>query len=327
MRIYVWRLALFVLVASPLWPAGSSTSESSFQLSPAPIPYPYFDPGTTDGKIDISYVNLSLSGYTFNGLSVFGKARKAFTDTLALDGMAGLMYLTGNMPGIGPISPLPAYSAAGAFLGYYTPIPAKTGTATALTVSFSGNAEVQVIRTPFFNAIVFAGPALNITSFTLKTVYNKYYAPTGTTYTGFTDTLTTTIMLGGLQAGMQVDIPLGTMIRVSPFFLVSSLGGSGTITDDPGTKTSDAYSGSYEIPSSTTVSTGFDVFLNEISIGAMAQSGKSSQTGGNSSYYQLTVGYRFTSKEAAAEPAKTETPTEGAREEKTPAPAPGKPKR
>ena len=168
MRIYVWRLALFVLVASPLWPAGSSTSESSFQLSPAPIPYPYFDPGTTDGKIDISYVNLSLSGYTFNGLSVFGKARKAFTDTLALDGMVGLMYLTGNMPGIGPISPLPAYSAAGAFLGYYTPIPAKTGTATALTVSFSGNAEGQVIRTPFFNAIVFAGPALNITSFTFS---------------------------------------------------------------------------------------------------------------------------------------------------------------
>lgn len=312
MRIYIWLLLLLVFAMSPLWPASSSTSESSFQLSPAPIPYPYFDPGTTDGKVDVSYVNLSLAGYTFNGLSIFGKARKAFTEMLALDGMAGLMYLTGEMPGIGPISPLPAYSAAGAFLGYYTPIPAKTGTATALTVSFSGNAEVQVIRSPLFNAIVFAGPALNITSFTLKTLYNKYYVPTGTTYTGFTDTLSTSIMLGGLQAGMQIDIPLGSMIRVSPFFLVSSLGGSATITDDPGTKTSDAYSGSYEIPSSTTVSTGFDVFLNEISIGAMAQSGKSSQTGGNSSYYQLTVGYRFTSKEAAAEPVKEEAPPEPA---------------
>jgi len=39
--------------------------------------------------------------------------------------------------------------------------------------------------------------------------------------------------------------------------------------------------------------------------GAMAQSGKSSQNGGNASYYQLTVGYRFTSSEAPAE-AKTE---------------------
>jgi hypothetical protein len=321
MRIPVRLIIPAIISCSALWAANSSSSESNFQLSPAPIAYPYFDPGTTDGKVDVSYVNLTLSDYTFSGLSLYGKARKAFTDMFALDAMLGLLYLSGNLPGIGPISPLPAYSATGSFLGYYTPIPAKTGTATALTVSLCGNAEVQLIRSPLFNAIVFAGPALNMTSFTLKTVYNKYYAPTGTTYTGFTDTLTTTIMMGGLQVGMQIDIPLGSMVRVSPFMVLSSLSGSATISDDPGTKTTDAYAGSFEVPASTTISTGFDIFVNEISIGAMAQSGKSSQTGGNSSYYQLTVGYRFTSKDAAVESEKT-VPAQPAvvSEEKKPAP-------
>lgn len=301
MRIPVWLLSVTLALCSSQLAASSSSSESSFLLSPAPIPYPCFEAGTTDGKIDVSYVNLTFSEYTFNGLSIFGKGRKAFTESFALDGMAGLMYLSGKLPGVGPLSPLPAYSATGSFLGYYTPIPAKTANATSVTVSFSGNAEVQVVRSPLFNAILFAGPSLNITSLTLKTLYNKYYAATGTTYTGFTDTLTTTIMLGGLQAGMQIDIPLGQLVRVSPFFVVSSLSGSATMTDDPGTKTTDAYSASYEVPGSTTFSTGFDIFVNEISIGAMAQSGKSSQNGGNASYYQLTVGYRFTSKDAAAE--------------------------
>ena len=296
------QMGLFLLmVVAHLRTAILSTSEILFRLSAAPIPYNAFEAGTTDGKIAVSYVNLNFSDSTLNGLSIFGKGRKALPERFGLDGMAGLMYLSGKLPGVGPLSPLPAYSATGSFLGYYTPIPAKTANATSVTVSFSGNAEVQVVRSPLFNAIIFAGPSLNITSLTLKTLYNKYYAATGTTYTGFTDTLTTTLMLGGLQAGMQIDIPLGQMLRVSPFFVVSSLSGSATMTDDPGTKTSDAYSATFEVPASTTFSTGFDVFVNEISIGAMAQSGKSSQNGGNASYYQLTVGYRFSSKDAAAE--------------------------
>jgi hypothetical protein len=46
--------------------------------------------------------------------------------------------------------------------------------------------------------------------------------------------------------------------------------------------------------------------MHESYIGAMAQSGKSSQNGGNASYYQLTVGYRFSSKDAGAEANKEE---------------------
>jgi len=293
------KVVLLCLAASAL--AASSTSESSFQLAPAPIPYPYFEPGATDSKIDFSYLRLDFDQYSFNGMSAFGKARKAFTESIAIDGMAGLMYLSGKLPGIGPISPLPAYAANGSFLGYYTPIPAKTGDARILNLAFSANLELQVVRSPFLNAIIFAGPSLNVTSLTLKTLYDMYYTPTGTTYTGYTDILTTSITLDGMQAGLQVDIPLGTMIRISPFFVVSTMSGSATITDDPGTKTTNAYSSTFEVPDSTTTSIGFDIFINDISIGAMAQSGKSTQTGSNSSYLQLSVGHVFSSRDQAAE--------------------------
>ncbi|HNL09753.1 MAG TPA: hypothetical protein PKM44_04530 [Turneriella sp.] len=313
MRLYGKLVLVFLLAASGL--VASNSSESSFQLAPAPIPYPYFEPGATDGKIDFSYLRLDFDQYSFNGMSAFGKARKAFTDSIAIDGMAGLMYLSGQLPGVGPISPLPAYAANGSFLGYYTPIPAKNGNASILSLAFSANLELQVVRSPLFNAIIFAGPSLNVTSLTLKTLYNKYYVPTGTTYTGFTDTLTTSIMLGGIQAGMQIDIPLGSMIRMSPFFVISSMSGSATITDDPGTKTTNAYSASFEVPASTTTSLGFDIFINEISIGAMAQSGKSTQTGSNSSYLQLSVGYVFSSRDQAAEKAADAKPDEEATEE------------
>lgn len=307
-------VALFAAVAILWFPlalqAASGSSQNNFQLSPAPIPYPYFEPGTLEGKVDIGFLKFSMDDYSLSGLSLYGKGRKAFTDMLAIDAMAGFMYISGQLAGVPPLSPLPAYSSSGSFLGYYVPIPASKSQAKAMNFAFSANAEVQVIHTPFFNAIVFAGPNLNMTSLTLSTPFNMYYAATGTTYTGYTDTLTTTMVLGGLQAGLQVDIPLGSFIRLSPFVVISSTSGSGTIKDDPNVRVSYHYTDSFDIPSSTSVSTGFDIFINDFSIGAMAQSGKSSQTGGNTTYIQLTAGFRFgdaPKKKDAATPEDKET--------------------
>ena len=302
------KIASFMFVASLLsadnvTAAASETTDTSFQLSPAPIPYPYFKPGATDGKIDLSYIQMKITDYTLNGMSVYGKGRKAFTDMLAIDGMLGLMYLGGQMPGIGPISQLPAYSASGSFLGYYTPIAAKQSTFTSTNFSFAGNLEVQAVRTPAFALILFGGLNMNVTSMSFKTPYNLYYAPTGNTYTGYNDTLSLSLLLTGFQAGMQVDIPLGSMVRFSPFIVMTTTSGTGTMKDEPGVKTSGNTSYTYDVQASTAISTGFDVFINDISLGAMAQSSKSSQTGNSNSYLQLTVGFRFGSDPAAPDAA------------------------
>lgn len=285
--------AMVVLSFAPLAAATSDTTDTSFQLSPAPIPYPYFKPGATDGKIDLSYIQMKITDYTLNGMSVYGKGRKAFTDMLAVDGMLGLMYLGGQMPGIGPIALLPAYSSSGSFLGYYTPIAAQKSTFTSTNFNFAGNLELQAVRTPAFAMILFGGLNMNVTSMTFKTPYNLYYAPTGNTYTGYTDSLSMSLLLTGFQVGMQVDIPLGTMVRLSPFIVMSTTSGSATMTDAPGVKTSGQTVYTYDVQASTSVSTGFDIFINDISLGAMAQSSKSSQTGNSNSYLQLTVGFRF----------------------------------
>lgn len=292
-------LAMAMLSFHPLTAAASDTTDTSFQLSPAPIPYPYFKPGATDGKIDLSYIQMKITDYTLNGMSVYGKGRKAFTDMLAVDGMVGLMYLGGQMPGIGPISLLPAYSASGSFLGYYTPIAAKQSTFSSTNFSFAGNLELQAIRTPSFAMIFFGGLNMNVTSMSFKTPYNLYYAPTGATYTGYNDTLSMSLLLTGVQVGLQVDIPLGTMVRFSPFVVMTTTSGTGTMKDEPGTKTSGNTSYTYDVQASTAIATGFDIFINDMSIGAMAQSSKSAQTGTSNSYLQLTVGFRFGSDPAS----------------------------
>ena len=286
---------------APLAAATSDTTDTSFQLSPAPIPYPYFKPGATDGKIDLSYIQMKITDYTLNGMSVYGKARKAFTDMIAIDGMLGLMYLGGQMPGIGPIASLPAYAADGSFLGYYVPIRAAKSTFTSTNFNFAGNLELQAVRTPAFAMILFGGLNMNVTNLSFKTPFNLYYAPTGKTYTGYTDTLSMSLLLTGFQVGMQVDIPLGTMIRLSPFVVMSTTSGTGTMTDSPGVKTSGQTVYTFDVQASTALSTGFDIFINDISLGAMAQSSKSAQTGNSNSYVQLTVGFRFGSDGAAEE--------------------------
>lgn len=295
MRIRKAALFLAVSICNlvPLAAATSDTTDTSFQLSPAPIPYPVFSPGATDGKVDLSYIKMTISDYSLNGLSLFAKGRQAFSELLALDAMAGLMYMSGQMPGMSPIVSLPAYSSSGSFLGYYTPIPASRSTFTAMNINLAGNVELQAVKTPAFALIFFAGPNMNVTSLTFKTPFNAYYAPTGTTYTGYTDTLTMSILLLGLQGGVQLDIPLGSMIRLSPFILMTSMSGSMTMTDSPNTKYTGQSVYSYEVPSSTAVSTGFDIFIDNISLGAMAQSSKSATTGRSNSYLQLTVGFRF----------------------------------
>lgn len=101
------RIFLSILATSITWSlfAEDTQQESSFQLAPAPIPYPYFDPGTVDGKIDFSYLKLTMENYTLSGMSLFGKMRAAPTDSVAFDGMAGLMHLSGQMPGAPPYRP------------------------------------------------------------------------------------------------------------------------------------------------------------------------------------------------------------------------------
>lgn len=283
--------AAAVLSFAPLAAATSDTTDTSFQLSPAPIPYPYFKPGATDGKIDLSYIQMKITDYTLNGMSVYGKGRKAFTNMLAVDGMAGLMYVSGQMPGMSPL----------AFPTGYLPVPANKSTLNSMNIGLSGNLELQAARTSAFALIFFAGPNMSVSTLTFKTPYNLYRYSDGKTFTGYTDSLSISVLLMGFQGGVQLDIPLGSMIRLSPFILMTSTSGSMTMTDSPGVQTTGQTVYSYNVPSSTALSTGFDIFINDISLGAMAQSSKSATTGNSNSYLQLTVGFRFGSDPGAEE--------------------------
>ena len=99
MKINRAALSAALSVLLTLCGGGAMAQQSNFQLSPAPIPYPYFEPGRADYKLTGSYFTISADQLSFRGggLNVIG--RKAFSEAAALDGQIGFLAMNGEMPG------------------------------------------------------------------------------------------------------------------------------------------------------------------------------------------------------------------------------------
>ncbi len=73
----------------------ANAQQSNFQISPAPISYPFFEPQRKDIKLTGVYAGITgtdveISGYGFNGV-----LRHAVSENLAFDGTLGMTALNG----------------------------------------------------------------------------------------------------------------------------------------------------------------------------------------------------------------------------------------
>lgn len=264
--------------------SSASAQQSNFQIAPSPIAYPYFEDGRFDGRFDLTFINISMDNFNLTGGDMGGRVRSAFSDYLAIDGTFGAMFLGGSMkPGLAPIS---FYST------YWTTVPGDKASLSFLAMRGSINLELQPIHTSDFDVILFGGPQFMISNFTITSDYSMVHG--ATVVEGYEDKLTIVSTMSGVQAGIQLDINLGSDMRVSPFFMMTSSSGSATMTDDPQLEGYDPVSYDVDIPSTTSMSYGMDIIFGDISIGTVLQQmKKTEETTQDTSIIMISVSFLF----------------------------------
>jgi len=267
--------------------SSASAQQSNFQIAPSPIAYPYFEDGRFDGRFDLTFINISMDNFNLTGGDMGGRVRSAFSDYLAIDGTFGAMFLGGSMkPGLAPIS---FYSSS-----WYT-VPGDKASLSFLAMRGSINLELQPIHTSDFDVILFGGPQFMISNFAITSKYRMIrYSDGYVSPYEYEDKLTIVSTMSGVQAGIQLDINLGSDMRVSPFFMMTSSSGSATMTDDPQLEGYDPVSYDVDIPSTTSMSYGMDILFGDISIGTVLQQmKKTEETTQDTSIIMISVSFLF----------------------------------
>lgn len=271
--------------------SGPAFGSSNFQIAPPPIAYPYFESGRTDSKVEPAYIDVKATDFSLKGGGVNFDSRHAFSDSIAADVQGGIFALNGEMPGVPPITPIPAYSG-GTFLGYWMPQATGKAKVTVTSVQMSINLEFQPFHNDSGGLIVFGGPSLGVMNMVMNTPYSLTFG--ATTNSGYTDTLTISSVTTGLQVGLQGDITLARNLKISPFLMTSSYSGTSTLKDDPNVSTASGYSTTADIPSYSSSSMGMDIVIGNLSIGTLLQQMKSQKNSSdNVKVTMLRMGYRF----------------------------------
>lgn len=295
MKVKLSNVQLLMTMGAVLMlPGVAQAADSSFQIAPPPIPYPVFVAGATDAKVEPIVVSISAPSVTLSGGGVNADGRYAFSDMLAVDVQGGLFALTGEMPGVGPITLIPAKSTSGSFLGYYVTQATGKATVSMTSVQMSMNVEFQAIRGASGGLIIFGGPSFGVANMEMQTPYRLYWPASGATYSGYTDTLTISSTNAGFQMGLQGDVALMDNMKIVPFMMVGSYAGTSTMTDKPGVSGVSGSSATADIPSYSTSSFGMDIVMGNLSIGTLLQEMQSqNQSSDPVKVTMFRLGYRF----------------------------------
>lgn len=230
----------------------AEAQQGNFQISAAPIAYPFFEPRRKDIKVTGTYLAMeSKDGdISIAGGGASGVFRYAFSELFAMDASFGLTALTGEMPGFA----MPFYYGG----GYWNPVVTGKSDLYGLSVPMSFNLEVQALHSRAGSLIFFGGPTLTANSLTMET---PYYAVSGVTTAARTlFTTTTKVIMGGAQFGVQGGINAGNF-KFTPFFMMTSQSGTAMMTFESGYKGTSSFVGdtTSDIDPFTTSSMGMDI--------------------------------------------------------------------
>ncbi len=269
-------------VMSTAAPVMAEDNSNGFQIAPPPIAHPIFVAGAKDQKFDFNYISMSSSeaDIDLTGLGASYIVREAYSDSLAISAQAGLFMLNGTMPGLA----LPFYYSG----SWFFPESLSKADVSMMSMPFSANIELQLIKEDAASLIVFIGPNLGFSVMNMQTSYKV--SPTSPTYTNLAQVTSTT---AGLQFGMQAGLKLSDDLKISPFFMVSSSSGTANFTYKSGASgvSDTTYSG--DIPDITTSSIGMDIIIKELSIGTVLQDIQRSNSDGSDAGGMETVMLRF----------------------------------
>lgn len=261
-------------------------NSNGFQIAPPPIAHPIFAAGIKDQKFDFNFISMSSDEIEvdLNGFGASYIVRQAYSDSLAISAQAGLFMLNGTMPGLA----LPFYYSG----NWFIPESLSEADVNMMTMPFSANVELQLIKEDAASLIVFIGPNLGFSVMNMETSYKV--SSTSPTYTNQAQVTSTT---AGLQFGMQAGLRVSEDVKISPFFMVSSSSGTANFNYQSGASgvSDTTYSG--DIPDVTTSSIGMDIIIKELSIGTVLQDIQRSNSDGDDEgglqTAMLRFGYKF----------------------------------
>lgn len=262
-------------------------NSNGFQIAPPPIAHPIFIEGAKDQKFDFNFISMSSDEIEvdLNGFGASYIVRQAYSDSLAISAQAGLFMLNGTMPGLA----LPFYYSG----NWFIPESLSEADVSMMTMPFSANVELQLIKEDAASLIVFIGPNLGFSVMNMKTSY-KTDKSGSTVYTNLAQVTSTT---AGIQFGMQAGLRVSEDVKISPFFMVSSSSGTANFNYKSGASgvSDTTYSG--DIPDVTTSSIGMDIIIKELSIGTVLQDIQRSNSDGDDEgglqTAMLRFGYKF----------------------------------
>lgn len=209
-----------------LAPRAAVAQQVNFQFAPPPIPYPYFEPKRNDFRLTGGYFTLTGTGINLKGGGVIGSGRHAANERLAFDGQVGLVAINGTVPGFS----LPSLQG----VTLWSPVNEGDGRLSGVALPMSMNIEVQPIHTPRGSLILFGGPNLMIAPLTIETPYHLKRGATVAQSSKFTTKAT--VVIGGIQAGLQGAIPV-KKFQLTPYAMVNMESGSATFDFDTGYNT------------------------------------------------------------------------------------------
>ncbi|MEW6528203.1 MAG: hypothetical protein AB1444_16240 [Spirochaetota bacterium] len=252
MKTKISLFLCFLFIATGLF-AQSSNTQTNFSISPPPLGYPEY-PEESSFSNTVNFTGAYISADKFSMVGMFlGWVPRYGGDWGAIDCMVGMFVMNGELDTDFGKESLN-------FVGF------------DLTPAF----ELPVVNQESFKFIFFGGYDLMLmtTSFTTP----DYISGSGTM------TITLTTGMYGPVLGMQMHIGFADTFIFSPFLMMKSMQGSTDITTEP------AYVGmqtSYDIPSTTMISYGFDIIETTSGVtlsGLINMAGETNDTKGYTSY-------------------------------------------
>ena len=271
MRFKTTTLALLLAAL-----ARPGAAQVNLQVSPYPVPSPFFEAGSEQSIFSVSYVHTSLSqvkqpDLALNGAAIGVTYRKAFNDQMAWDAQLSIVPEAGS-------------TLNGSKL-YSVGVP--------LTTDF----EYQPFKTKNVNAIVFAGPHFNIGSSNYAQPANYQSVPANPVVPDGkgVNTSGSTSLMYGLQFGGQVGLDAG-WAKFAPFLMFSPNWGSSTAKASTAAGTA-VVATNNSLPTIMTTSLGLQVFLGQgFGVSLVSQSAPSTTANGitYSSFKNLLANVNFT---------------------------------
>ena len=205
-----------------------SNTQTNFTIAPPPLGYPEFpEEGSVSNKIDFLYASVQGKDFSLHGMFL-GWVPRYGNDLVAIEGLLGMSVMNGDIT-------TPYGSQSLTFIGMHM--------APAI--------ELPIYNSKDFKFIMFGGYDFNLTrtSFTTTDPYSSG------TMTWYLDT-----SLYGPLLGFQMHFGFADTFIFSPFFMMKSISGTVDVSTDPAYVSMQQ---SYDIPSYTVTTYGFDIIETE----------------------------------------------------------------